>query len=110
MRRGKRLLCGALALLMGLSLLAAGTVQQVYATKTDDEKAAAEKAPDAFDVQVAAAAFSHPGYTSLRFSVEDAIVKIVSANIAKGQTVESSLPALQTELVNLAKLNGYTVE
>ena len=29
MRRGKRLLCGALALLMGLSLLAAGTVQQV---------------------------------------------------------------------------------
>ena len=44
MRRGKRLLCGALALLMGLSLLAAGTVQQVYATKTDDEKAAAEKA------------------------------------------------------------------
>jgi multiple sugar transport system substrate-binding protein len=66
--------------------------------------------PDVFDVQVAAAAFSHPGYTSLRFSVEDAIVKIVSANIAKGQTVESSLPALQTELVNLAKLNGYTVE
>ena len=44
MRRGKRLLCGALALLMGLSLLAAGTVQQVYATKTDDEKAAEEKA------------------------------------------------------------------
>ena len=44
MRRGKRLLCGALALLMGLALLAAGTVQQVYATKTDDEKAAAEKA------------------------------------------------------------------
>ena len=65
---------------------------------------------DAFDVQVAAAACSHPGYVSLRFSVEDAIVKIVSANIAKGQTVESSLPALQTELVNLAKLNGYTVE
>ena len=44
MRRGKRLLCGALALLMGLSLLAAGTVQQVYATKTDNEKAAEEKA------------------------------------------------------------------
>ncbi len=66
--------------------------------------------PDAFDVQVAAAAFSHPGYTSLRFSVEEAIVKIVSANIAKGTTVEASLPALQTELINLAKLNGYTVE
>src|SRR6218665_3860752 len=66
--------------------------------------------PDTFDVQVKAAEYSHPGYTSLRFSVEDAIVKIVSANIAKGQTVESSLPALQTELVNLAKLNGYAVE
>ncbi|WP_395814408.1 ABC transporter substrate-binding protein [Devosia sp.] len=66
--------------------------------------------PDVFDMQVKAAEYSHPGYVSLRFSVEDAIVKIVSANIAKGQTVESSLPALQTELVNLAKLNGYTVE
>ena len=66
--------------------------------------------PDAFDVQVKAAEYSHPGYTSLRFSVEDAIVKIVSANIAKGVSVEASLPALQTELVNLAKLNGYTVE
>ncbi len=66
--------------------------------------------PDAFDVQVKAAEYSHPGYTSLRFSVEEAIVKIVSANLATGGTVEASLPALQTELVNLAKLNGYTVE
>ena len=66
--------------------------------------------PDVFDMQVKAAEYSHPGYTSLRFSVEDAIVKIVSANIARGVTVEASLPALQTELVNLAKLNGYTVE
>ncbi len=66
--------------------------------------------PDVFDMQVKAAEYSHPGYTSLRFSVEEAIVKIVSANIAKGVTVEASLPALQTELVNLAKLNGYTVE
>jgi len=66
--------------------------------------------PDAFDVQVKAAEYSHPGYVSLRFSVEDAIVKIVSTNIAKGVTVEASLPALQTELVNLAKLNGYAVE
>lgn len=66
--------------------------------------------PDVFEMQVKAAEYSHPGYVSLRFSVEDAIVKIVSANIAKGVTVEASLPALQTELVNLAKLNGYTVE
>ena len=66
--------------------------------------------PDVFDMQVKAAEYSHPGYVSLRFSVEDALVKIVSANIAKGISIEASLPALQTELTNLAKLNGYTVE
>ena len=66
--------------------------------------------PDVFDMQVKAAEYSHPGYISLRFSVEDALVKIVSANIAKGVSIEASLPALQTELINLAKLNGYTVE
>lgn len=38
MRRGKRLLCGALALVLGLSLLAAATVQRAYATKTDEER------------------------------------------------------------------------
>ncbi len=43
MRRGKRLLCGVLALLMGLSLLAAGTVQRAYAIKTDEEKTAEEQ-------------------------------------------------------------------
>ena len=43
MRRGKRLLCGVLALLMGLALLAAGTVQRAYATKTDEEKTAEEQ-------------------------------------------------------------------
>ena len=74
--------------------------------KTDEYYAS----PDVFDVQVQAADYSHPGYVSLRFSVEEAIVKIVSANIAKGVTVEASLPALQTELINLAKLNGYAVE
>lgn len=43
MRRGKRLLCGVLSLLMVLSLLAAGTVQRAYAAKTDEEKAAEEQ-------------------------------------------------------------------
>jgi ABC-type glycerol-3-phosphate transport system substrate-binding protein len=66
--------------------------------------------PDVFDIQVAAAPFSHPGYTSLRFSVSDAIAKIVSAPLATGGTVVGALPALQTELTNLAKLNAYTVE
>jgi len=66
--------------------------------------------PDVFDIQVAAAPFSNPAYTSLRFSVDDAIAKIVSAPLATGGTVVGALPALQTELTNLAKLNGYTVE
>ncbi|MDB5539487.1 MAG: hypothetical protein JWQ89_1214 [Devosia sp.] len=66
--------------------------------------------PDVFDVQVAAAAYSHPGYTSLRIIVADAIAKIVTQSVATGGTVEAALPALQTELVNLAKLNGYQVE
>lgn len=66
--------------------------------------------PDVFDVQVKAADYSHPGYATLRFSVSDAIAKITVQSIAKGGTIEASLPALQTELTNLAKLNGYTVE
>ncbi|MDB5529540.1 MAG: hypothetical protein JWR51_2643 [Devosia sp.] len=66
--------------------------------------------PDVFDVEVAAAAFSHPGYTSLRFVVSDAIAKVVVQGLSSGGTVEGALPALQAELINLAKLNGYTFE
>jgi multiple sugar transport system substrate-binding protein len=66
--------------------------------------------PDVFDIQVKAAEYSHPGYTSLRFVSADAIAKVVSQSVASGGTVEAALPALQTELTNLAKLNGYTVE
>lgn len=66
--------------------------------------------PDVFDVQVKAAEYSHPGYAALRFSVADAIAKVVVQPLASGGTVEGALPALQTELTNLAKLNGYTVE
>jgi multiple sugar transport system substrate-binding protein len=66
--------------------------------------------PDVFDIQVEAAKYSHPGYASLRFSVSDAIAKVVVQPLASGGTVEGALPALQTELTNLAKLNGYTVE
>ncbi len=66
--------------------------------------------PDIFDVQVEAANYSHPGYTSLRFSVSDAIAKVVIQGFSAGGTVEGALPALQSELVNLAQLNGYTVE
>jgi multiple sugar transport system substrate-binding protein len=66
--------------------------------------------PDVFDIEVNAADYSHPGYTSLRFSIADAIAKVVSQGLAGGGTVEAALPALQQELTNLAKLNGYQVE
>ncbi len=65
---------------------------------------------DVFQVQVDSASFSHPGYMSIRIDVPGAIAKTLVAAIASGQTVESALPALQEELVNLAGLNGYTVE
>ncbi|WDR05252.1 extracellular solute-binding protein [Devosia rhodophyticola] len=65
---------------------------------------------DVFDVEVGSAKYSHPGYVSLRFSVSDAIAKVITQGMGGGGTVLGALPALQTELTNLAKLNGYTVE
>ncbi len=66
--------------------------------------------PNVFDVEAVAAKHSHPGYVSLRFSVSDAIGKVVVPGLSSGGTVEGALPALQQELINLAKLNGYNVE
>ena len=43
MKKGKRLLCGVLALLLVLSLTAVGTVQRAYATKSEEEQAAEEQ-------------------------------------------------------------------
>lgn len=65
---------------------------------------------DVFDVEVASAAFSHPGYVSLRFSVTEALAKTVSAAIIGGGTAVDALPALQEELINQAELNRYTVQ
>jgi ABC-type glycerol-3-phosphate transport system substrate-binding protein len=65
---------------------------------------------DVFQVQVDAAAYSHPGYMSIRIDVPGAIAKTLVTAVAAGQTIESALPALQEELVNLAGLNGYSVE
>jgi multiple sugar transport system substrate-binding protein len=47
---------------------------------------------------------------ALRIDVAGAIAKVVVQPLASGGTVEGALPALQTELTNLAKLNGYQVE
>ncbi len=63
-----------------------------------------------FAAMVDSAQFSHPLYTAIRIDVPGAIAKTLVPAIASGQTVESALPALQEELVNLAGLNGYTVE
>lgn len=64
---------------------------------------------DVFDIQVAAAVFSHPGYASLRFSVTEAVAKTLSAAGSEGTPIVDALPALETELRNLAQLNRYTV-
>lgn len=59
---------------------------------------------------VDSADFSHPAYVSQRFSVPDAIGKIVAPELANGAKLVDLLPALQAELINIAQLNGYTVE
>jgi ABC-type glycerol-3-phosphate transport system substrate-binding protein len=66
--------------------------------------------PNVFAIEAEAAQFSHAGYTALRIDVAGAIAKTIVQPLASGGTVEGGLPALQTELVNLAKLNGYQVE
>jgi len=65
---------------------------------------------DVFDIQVAAAPFSHPGYVSLRFSVTEAVSKTLTAAATAGTPIVDALPALETELRNLAQLNRYTVQ
>jgi len=66
--------------------------------------------PDVFAIEAEAAQYSHAGYTSLRFDVAGAVAKTIVQPLASGGTVEGNLPALQAELTNLAKLNGYQVE
>jgi hypothetical protein len=66
--------------------------------------------PNVFAIEAEAAQYSHPGYTALRIDVAGAIAKTIVQPLASGGTVEGGLPALQAELVNLAKLNGYQVE
>ncbi|WP_421724667.1 ABC transporter substrate-binding protein [Bauldia sp.] len=62
------------------------------------------------DALVDSAAFSHPDYVSQRFSVPDAIGKVVAPELANGAKLVDLLPALQEELINVARLNGYIVE
>ncbi len=50
------------------------------------------------------------GWNVTSWSPETAWAKVVIPEIAKGETVESLLPAWQKELENEATVNGYTVE
>jgi ABC-type glycerol-3-phosphate transport system substrate-binding protein len=57
----------------------------------------------------AAAGQVWPGWGSAAFSQEAIWAKVVQAGMAQGKTVESLLPAWQTEIENEAKVLGYTV-
>lgn len=65
---------------------------------------------DIFDVMLKAADYGNPGYGSLRVNVEEVIGKVVSPQLANGAKLVDLLPALQQELTNNAKVNGYQVE
>lgn len=49
------------------------------------------------------------GWGSAAFSQEAIWAKVVQAGMVQGKTIESLLPAWQTEIVNQAKVLGYTV-
>jgi ABC-type glycerol-3-phosphate transport system substrate-binding protein len=62
-----------------------------------------------FAVQVDAAKFSDPNYVSLRIDLSSAFASTIAKAASIGDSVEAALPALEAELSNQAKLNGYTV-
>jgi len=63
-----------------------------------------------FDVMLQAAAFGNPGYGTLRVNVGDAVAKVVTPQLSNGSKLVDLLPALQQELTNSARVNGYQVE
>lgn len=58
---------------------------------------------------LAAAGQVWSGWGSAAFSQESIWAKVVQAGMAQGKTIESLLPAWQTEIENEAKVLGYTV-
>jgi multiple sugar transport system substrate-binding protein len=58
---------------------------------------------------IAAAGQVWPGWGSAAFSQEAIWAKVVQAGMAKGESVESLLPAWQKEIENQAQVNGYKV-
>jgi ABC-type glycerol-3-phosphate transport system substrate-binding protein len=66
-------------------------------------------AADPFPVMREQAAKVNPVQQPTRYDVEGAFTQTVVPAIRSGGTVRASLEALQTELVNLAKAQGYDV-
>lgn len=67
-------------------------------------------AADPYPVMEEAAGLMDPLIASLRFPTADLVKKTLVQAVAKGETVESALPALQQELVNAAEAQGYLVK
>ncbi|WP_082092782.1 ABC transporter substrate-binding protein [Devosia epidermidihirudinis] len=65
---------------------------------------------DPFGTLVESAGYAHPGYSSLRISVDQAISKTFTPILLSGGKLVDALPGIQQELINQAQLNGYTVE
>lgn len=64
---------------------------------------------DFADVMAEAAGQVWSGWSVTKWSPESAWATVVIPGIAEGKTVESLLPAWETELKNEATVNGYTV-
>ncbi|MEO9820967.1 MAG: extracellular solute-binding protein [Paracoccaceae bacterium] len=62
-----------------------------------------------YNVMLEAVQFSDVNYVSLRINLEAAFAGTVGKAAATGESVVGALPALEQELTNQAKLNGYTV-
>lgn len=66
-------------------------------------------AEDPYPVMEEAAAVMDPLIASLRFDPRDQIKAVVVPAITKGETIESTLPELQKQLVAAAEAQGYQV-
>ena len=62
-----------------------------------------------YNVMLEAVQFSDPNYVTLRIGLEAAFGATVAKAAATGESIVDALPALEAELTNQAKLNGYTV-
>lgn len=62
-----------------------------------------------FAAMEAAAEFADPKYGARRFDMPSVIGKIVSPAVASGRTLAETLPALEQEIINTARVAGYRI-